>query len=132
MISVRIPADADWRDAIAAIEAHVQRHTPWGVIAEVTPDFGAAGTRIATGNRAYNAYSAAMLAAFGQEPVEQGAGGSIPFLANLVAAFPDLPVVATGAQDPGALIHAPNESIDLAELHRSITAAALFLKNLAA
>ena len=130
MISVRIPASADWHEAIAAIEAHVKQHTPWGVTAEITPDFGAAGTQIATGNAVYRAYAEAMLTAFGREPVEQGAGGSIPFLANLVTAFPDLPVVATGAQDPGALIHAPNESIDLAELHRSITAAALFLQRM--
>lgn len=130
MISVRIPAGADWHDAIAAIEAHIRQHTPLGLTAEITPDFGAAGTRITTNNAAYRAYSTALATAFGRDPVEQGAGGSIPFLANLVEAFPDLPVVATGAQDPGALIHAPNESIDLAEFKRSTTAAALFLASM--
>ena len=127
MISVRIPAGVDWHDATSAIEAHINRHTPWGLKAEVTPDFGAAGTRLATDSTAFRSYSNAMETAFGREAVEQGAGGSIPFVANLVDAFPNLPIIATGAQDPGALIHAPNESIDLAELHRSMTAEALFL-----
>ena len=50
-----------------------------------------------------------MIAAYGQEPTEQGAGGAVPFVANLIEQFPDLEVIGTGAQDPLARIHAPNE-----------------------
>ena len=35
-----------------------------------------------------------------------------------------------GAEDPAALIHAPNESVDLAELERMVLAEALLLARL--
>ncbi len=131
-ISVRIPAGTDWHEATTAIARHIERHTPWGLQADFEPDMGAAGTRLDTSNEAYTVYSAAMATAFDREAVRQGAGGSIPFVANLVSAFPDLPVIATGAQDPSASIHAPNESVDLSELRRVATAETLFLAGLGA
>lgn len=126
-ISVRIPPDVDAQEATAALERHLRQHAPFGVAIEFDPDEPADGTLIATDGAPQRAYAAAMRAAYGREPTEQGVGGAVPFVANLVAAFPELPVIATGAQDPDARIHAPNESIDLAELERSILAQALFL-----
>ncbi len=131
-ISVRIPAGADWKEATAAIAQHIAENTPWGIEANFVPNMGAAGTRLNTHNDPYRVYSAAMATAFGRDAVRQGAGGSIPFVANLVAAFPDLPVIATGAQDPTASIHAPNESVDLSELLRTATAETLFVAGLGA
>ena len=130
-ISVRIPPGVDADEATAALERHVREHTPFGVEVEFTPDEPADGTLIATRGGAQSAYAEAMREAYGREPTEQGVGGAVPFVANLVAAFPDLPVIATGAQDPLARIHAPNESIDLSELQRSILAQALFLERFA-
>lgn len=131
-ISVRIPAGTDWHEATTAIARHIARHTPWGLQADFEPDMGAAGTRLDTSHDVYEVYSAAMATAFGREAVRQGAGGSIPFVANLVSAFPELPIIATGAQEPSASIHAPNESVDLSELRRVATAETLFLAGLGA
>lgn len=126
-VSVRIPAGVEWEEATESLRQHLAAHAPWGVSVEFAPDPGADGTRIATDGRAFGIYAEAMAAAFGTGSTLQGVGGSIPFVANLVEAFPDLEVIATGAQDPGARIHAPNESIDLLELQRAITAQVLFL-----
>ena len=64
-------------------------------------------------------------------PPSKGVGGRCP-RGEPVEGCPDLEVIGTGAQDPLARIHAPNESIDLAELQRSLLAQALFLRNFGA
>ncbi len=130
-ISVRIPPGVDAELATAALERHVREHAPFGVEVGFTPAEPADGTLIATQGDAQRIYAEAMREAYGRGPTEQGMGGAVPFVANLVSAFPHLAVIATGAQDPLARIHAPNESIDLAELRRSILAQALFLEKLA-
>lgn len=128
-ISVRIPAGVDWEQATEVLRRHIGEHAPWGVSVDFEPDPGANGTAVAIGGNAYRTYAEAMAVAYDKEPTRQGAGGSVPFVANLVAAFPELEVVATGAQDPRARIHAPDESIDLAELQRAILAQVLFLSS---
>ncbi|MCH9816146.1 MAG: dipeptidase, partial [Actinomycetia bacterium] len=74
----------------------------------------------------------AMQAVFGVEPTQQGQGGSVPFVANLAEELPDIEVLGVGAQDPLARIHAPNESVNLAELQSTILTQALFLSELGA
>jgi cysteinylglycine-S-conjugate dipeptidase len=130
-ISVRIPAGVDGREAMQALSRHVESHAPWGVTVHFEPEMAANGTLVPTAGPAHAAYRRAMAVAYGREPVEQGAGGAIPFVATLLEEFPDIEVMGIGAQDPPARIHAPNESIDLAELQRSILAEVLFLAELA-
>ena len=47
------------------------------------------------------------------EPVDIGVGGSIPFIADLVAEFPGAQILVTGVEDPDARAHSPNESLHL-------------------
>lgn len=126
-VSLRVPPGVAADSANEALREHLQRHAPWGVAVEVTTDPPAAGTAIRTGGPAYQVFADAMRLAYDTEPTQQGMGGAVPFVANLVAAFPDLEVLGVGAQDPGARIHAPNESLDLAELHRYVLAQLVFL-----
>jgi Acetylornithine deacetylase/Succinyl-diaminopimelate desuccinylase and related deacylases len=72
-----------------------------------------------------------MREAFGKPSAEMGSGGSIPLLAAMVEVNPKTEVMLIGAEDPGAHIHAPNESVDLAELERMVLAEALMLARLA-
>lgn len=126
-ISVRIPAGVDSEAATAALERHVHANVPFGIAAEFEPGLPANGCHAPVDGVAYNAYKRAMEASYGQETTTQGVGGAVPFMANLIEAFPDLEVLSIGAQDPLARIHVPNESIDLAELKHSILAQVLFL-----
>lgn len=130
-ISVRIPAGVDSEAATAALERHVMANVPFGITAEFEPGLPANGCKARVDGVAYNAYSRAMEASYGREPTTQGVGGAVPFMANLIEAFPDLEVLSVGAQDPPARIHAPNESVDMAELKHSILAQVLFLAELA-
>jgi acetylornithine deacetylase/succinyl-diaminopimelate desuccinylase-like protein len=68
--------------------------------------------------------------AFGREPVQMGSGGSIPFVADFARAFPDAPFLLIGVGDPTSAAHSENESLDLADLERSVLAEALFLSYL--
>jgi acetylornithine deacetylase/succinyl-diaminopimelate desuccinylase-like protein len=72
-----------------------------------------------------------MLEAYGRSAQEIGAGGSIPLIDSLRSAVPDAEILLFGAQDPLARIHAPNESVDLAELERAVLAEALFIERFA-
>lgn len=131
-ISVRIPAGVDAEQATEMLAAHVRAHAPFGVQVEFEPGLPANGSAVPVGGPAYEAFAAAMEFAYGRPSTEQGAGGAVPFVANLIEAFPELEVLGVGAQDPLARIHAPNESIDVAELQDSIVAEAVFLAEFAA
>jgi len=64
------------------------------------------------------------------EPVEMGAGGSIPFVADFATLFPNATILLTGAGDPTSAIHAPNESQDLGDLQKAILAQVLAIDTL--
>lgn len=126
-VSIRIPPGVKPGPAMAALRAHVESHAPWGVAVTVVEGRPAEGTGLAVDGPAYAAAIRAMRAAYGREAQYIGSGGSIPFVANLVEAFPGVEVLLFGAQDPAARIHAPNESVDLTELRDATLAQVLFL-----
>jgi acetylornithine deacetylase/succinyl-diaminopimelate desuccinylase-like protein len=68
--------------------------------------------------------------AFGKPSADVGEGGSIPLLAALADVVPQAEIMLFGAEDPGAHIHAPNESVDLVELERMVLVEALLLARL--
>ena len=78
----------------------------------------------------YDAARAAFRQAWGNEPVDTGVGGSIPFIAEFAAAFPSAKILVTGVEDPQTQAHSINESLHLGVLERAATAEALLLANL--
>jgi acetylornithine deacetylase/succinyl-diaminopimelate desuccinylase-like protein len=59
----------------------------------------------------------------------EGQGGSIPLCNALHATYPDAEIMMIGVEEPRCLIHAPNESVDPAELERIALAEAVFLRS---
>jgi acetylornithine deacetylase/succinyl-diaminopimelate desuccinylase-like protein len=57
-------------------------------------------------------------------------GGSIPFIAEFAAAFPDAAIVVTGVEDPDTRAHGANEGLHLGEFARVCLAEALLLDRL--
>ncbi len=78
----------------------------------------------------YDAARAAFRQAWGDDPVDTGVGGSIPFIAEFAAAFPSAKILVTGVEDPATQAHSINESLHLGVLERAATAEALLLANL--
>lgn len=130
-VSLRIPPGQDVQAALDALTKHLEANVPWGAEASVTPDATGAPFDLRAEGPAFEAMRRAMREAFGREPVETGAGGSIPFVAEFASAFPGAALLLTGAMDPLTNAHSENESVDLGDLERSCLAEALFFGELA-
>jgi acetylornithine deacetylase/succinyl-diaminopimelate desuccinylase-like protein len=100
----------------------------------VTADVQSSGQpfRATTDGPAHRAMAAAMQFAYGRPVVELGQGGSIPLCSVFTATYPRAEVTLIGAEEPLASIHAPNESVDPAEIADMALTEALFLREYAA
>jgi acetylornithine deacetylase/succinyl-diaminopimelate desuccinylase-like protein len=130
-LSLRIAPGDSVANARHALTTHLERNVPWGAELTITPvDAGEATTIDATGP-AYDAARAAFTEAWdGTAPIDMGVGGSIPFIAEFLEAFPDASVLVTGVEDPDTRAHGANEGLHLAEFERVVHAEALLLANL--
>lgn len=126
-LSVRLAPGQNPDEARTAVKHHVLASAPWNVKVTVTPAAVARGFLARTDGPAYAAAAEALRAAFGREVVHVGQGASIPLVAAMHETVPDAEMILWGASEPLSQIHAPNESIDLSELQRSILAEALLL-----
>ncbi|WP_139809611.1 M20/M25/M40 family metallo-hydrolase, partial [Mycobacterium avium] len=130
-ISMRVAPGGDAAAHLDALTAHLQQHAPWGAQVTVTRgDIGEPYAIDASGS-VYDAARAAFRQAWGTEPIDMGMGGSIPFIAEFAAAFPEAKILVTGVEDPATQAHSINESLHLGVLERAAISEALLLANLA-
>lgn len=131
-LSMRIAPGDSVDAALAALRRHLTEHVPWGARLEVTlVDTGEPTAIDATGPAYDLARSAFTRAWDGVEPVDMGVGGSIPFIAEFLDAFPTASVLVTGVEDPDTRAHGANEGLHLAEFERVCLAESLLLADLA-
>jgi acetylornithine deacetylase/succinyl-diaminopimelate desuccinylase-like protein len=130
-ISMRIAPGDTTENAVACLVRHLEANVPWGAtLTHTVVDTGEATQIDATGP-AYDAARAAFTEAWdGTEPVDMGVGGSIPFIAEFLEAFPEASVLVTGVEDPDTRAHGANEGLHLAEFEKVVLAEALLLRNL--
>lgn len=132
-VTIRIAPGDTAANAVSRLEEHLRAHTPWG--AQVSTTVVDTGEPIALPAQgpAYDAARAAFTEAWdGTAPVDMGVGGSIPFIAEFLEAFPEASVLVTGVEDPDTRAHGANEGLHLAEFARVVLAEALLLRNLGA
>lgn len=132
VVSMRLAPGQDPATAMAALTDHLRANAPWG--AEVTVQPGSVGspTIVPGQGPLVDLARQALRDAFGgAEPVQIGVGGSIPFIAELAAVFPDAAILVTGAGDPAASWHGPDENLHLAMFERVCLFEALLLSRLA-
>src|SRR5258706_2686006 len=131
-VSIRIAPGDDPKKAFLAVQAHLDRHAPWGARVTTTLEHDGSPFVIDSTGPAYDAARAAFTAAWdGASPVEIGVGGSIPFIATFQEMFPGASILVTGVEDPDSRAHGPNESLHLAEFARVCLAEALLLSKVA-
>lgn len=131
-VSLRTAPGQDPDQALAALVGHLEAHAPWGVEVTVSDTESGPAFELPIEGDAAETWRDAMTAAWdGTDVVEMGVGGSIPFVADFAARYPDAAILLTGAGDPSSSIHAPDESQDLADLERCVLAEALALQALA-
>jgi len=132
-ISMRIAPGDTTANAIDCLRAHLEARVPWGAEFTFTVVDTGEATQIDATGPAYDAARAAFREAWdGTEPVDMGVGGSIPFIAEFLDAFPQASVLVTGVEDPDTRAHGANEGLHLAEFERVCVAEALLLQNLGA
>jgi acetylornithine deacetylase/succinyl-diaminopimelate desuccinylase-like protein len=130
-VSLRLaPGDESVR-ARAALAKHLTEHAPWGVQVTVTDSDVGNPYAIDASGPAFDAARTAYAQAYGQDVVEIGSGGTIPFIAQFADAFPGaaILVVSAGA-DPDCRAHGTDESLQLAEFERACVAEAFLLAEL--
>jgi acetylornithine deacetylase/succinyl-diaminopimelate desuccinylase-like protein len=128
-IGVRVPPDEDPARALELIEAHLRAHVLHG--AQLTLEPGRAGHGFHAASSG-GGWTTAAREAFGRDSVDIGAGGSIPFVSALAAAFPAAQVFVTAVQDSGSNAHSFDESLHLGGFEAACVAHALLLQSLGA
>ncbi|MFG1796874.1 dipeptidase [Nocardia sp. NPDC049149] len=126
-LNLRIPPGTDPDQAHKALVAHLQANTPWNAELTIEPEGKGAPFRSGSGGPAREAMEAALAAAYGRAATTQGQGGSIPLCNVFADTYPEAEIMLLGVEEPACLIHAPNESVDPAEIERMALAEALFL-----
>jgi acetylornithine deacetylase/succinyl-diaminopimelate desuccinylase-like protein len=129
-VSMRIAPGGDAVAHMDALTAHLQRHAPWGAHVNVTRGDMGEPYAIDASGAVYDAARAAFRQAWAVEPIDMGMGGSIPFIAEFAAAFPQAKILVTGVEDPATQAHSINESLHLGVLERAAISEALLLANL--
>jgi cysteinylglycine-S-conjugate dipeptidase len=131
LVSLRIAPAEDPLRAFSLLEAHVQRHAPWGASVTLTRRGAAPGLALDATGPVYAKFRAALRDAWdGVEPVETGSGGSIPLLLHLAEVLPDATIVLNGVEDPDSRAHGIDESLHLGEFRRACLAEVLLLHRL--
>ena len=130
-LNLRIPPGTAPQDALTALTAHLTQAAPWGVGVRVETEAVGHPFRAGTDGPAYEAMRGAMHDAYGRDMVLLGQGGSIPLCNTFAATYPQAEILLLGVEEPQALIHAPNESVDPFEIAHLATAEALFLQRYA-
>ncbi|MBZ5734708.1 dipeptidase [Nocardioides sp. TRM66260-LWL] len=130
-LSLRIAPGDTAENATARLLEHLQAHVPWGATLATTVVDAGEPTAIDATGPAYDAARAAFAEAWdGTAPIDMGVGGSIPFIAEFLATFPEASVLVTGVEDPDTRAHGADEGLHLAEFERVLVAEALLLQRL--
>ena len=126
-LSARVAPGQDPQEYYDALTSHLLAHAPFGAkLSFEDPGLGQSFS-VDTSGPAVAHMRAAMTSGFDREPVDMGAGGSIPFIADLVEEFPSAEILVTGVEDPDGRAHSPNESLHLGSYRKALATEAIFL-----
>jgi cysteinylglycine-S-conjugate dipeptidase len=132
LINLRVPPGMDPARAQDALVAQLQKAAPWGGLMWASTGPVPGKPFLAeTGGLAYQALASAMRDAYGDTMATLGLGGSIPLCSVFKEIFPHAEIMLMGVEEPLALIHAPNESVDPSEIANMALAEAIFLQRYA-
>ena len=131
MVSLRLAPGDDATRAMQALTEHLEANAPWGAEVVVTPRSAGEPFALKTEGSVYDLARTSFAEAYGNDAVEMGIGGSIPFIAEFARTYPGATVLVTGVGDPASRWHGIDESLDLAMWQKACLAEALLLEGLA-
>ena len=126
-ISMRIAPGQEPEVALELLRKHLLENAPFG--AKVTFGDIELGKPFEAQSDGWAKQLAnnSLSAAFGNDSVDIGIGGSIPFIADLLEVFPSAQILVTGVEDADSRAHSPNESVHVDTLRGAMVAESLFL-----
>ncbi len=131
-VNLRLNPTQDPQEAWTALQKHFSEHAPWGATVEVELEEQGWGFAADADGPIYDQARAAFADAWGNDPVDVGIGGSIPFVQAFAEKFPGAAILVTGVEDPDTRAHGANESLHLGEFEKVCAAEALLLARLGA
>jgi acetylornithine deacetylase/succinyl-diaminopimelate desuccinylase-like protein len=129
-VSMRLVPDQDPKKIGDLFEAYVQKIAPKTVELKVTRMHGGKPWMTEFDNKYVRAAGRAIERGFGQRPVFNREGGSIPVVSTFQEEL-GLPSVLFGVGLPDENAHAPNEKLDLGNFHNGIIASAFLYQEIA-
>lgn len=129
-VSMRLVPNQDPDKIATLFEDYVRKIAPKSVEVKVTRMHGGKPWMTEFDNKYVQAAGRAIQKGFGQEPVFNREGGSIPVVATFQEIL-GLPSVLFGVGLPDENAHAPNEKLDLANFHGGIIASAFLYDEIA-
>jgi acetylornithine deacetylase/succinyl-diaminopimelate desuccinylase-like protein len=130
-VSMRLVPNQDPKKIGDLFEAYLQKVAPKTVEVKVTRMHGGKPWMTAFDNPFVQAAGRAIEQGFGQKPVFNREGGSIPVVATFQEEL-GLPCVLFGVGLPDENAHAPDEKLDLGNFHNGIIASAYLYKEIGA
>lgn len=127
-LNLRIPPGTDPQSAHDALVAQLREDAPWGVRVDMQTEAVGSPFEASVDGPGFRAMAAAMAQAYGTPMTTLGQGGSIPLCNVLADTYPEAEIILMGVEEPLALIHAPNESVDPSEIEGLALSLALFLR----
>ena len=123
-VSMRLVPDQDPKKIARLFTQHVKRICPKTVRLKVTEISGRGAPWLTpTDHPAMQALARAIQQGFGKKPVYTRTGGTIPVVATLTKLL-KAPILLMGIGLPDENAHAPNEKLDLGNLHHGMLSAA--------
>jgi len=129
-VSMRLVPNQDPDKIAQLFEAYVKKIAPKTVEVKATRMHGGKPWMTAFDNRYVQAAGRAIEQGFGQKPVFNREGGSIPVVSTFQEVL-GLPSVLFGVGLPDENSHAPNEKLDLTNFHNGIISSAILYQEIA-
>jgi acetylornithine deacetylase/succinyl-diaminopimelate desuccinylase-like protein len=113
-LSLRLPPTTDATRAARRVKEILETDPPYGARVSFTAESPGTGWNApATAEWLATSLDRASRASFGQPPMFDGIGGTIPFMSMLGEKFPRAQFLITGVMGPGSNAHGPNEFLHL-------------------
>jgi len=131
-VAIRLPPDLSPTEAYKAVQSSLLAAVPSQAQVTLTNSTLAEGwvSRVQS-QKLQNAIKIASQHCFGTEPLASAAGGTIPVLSLLSAAFPEAEFLVTGVLGPGSNAHSQYECLDVEYCIKLTAAIASILKAVA-
>ena len=129
-VGMRIAPGADPVRELERLTSFLAARAPRWASVEVTPEFAAEGFEAPRDGRALRAALGSLRDVYGVDAAEIGHGGGIPLMRALQRCSPEAEFILWGAQDLQANAHGANESVDPAEIEKTVASQVLLLHRL--